>query len=580
MDEDDELTVRPGKLGKDRKIGRKAARFTTLVTRAVQKAGGRGLGHGRRHTTRSAAGRGRHLARRDASRLHRRVVIKTRIVRHTGSRWRAAPLARHVRYLEREGVTKDGERAHMFDADGDHADVKRFAERCEDDRHHFRFIVSPEDAAELADLRAFTRDLMARAQDDLGTRLEWVAVDHWNTDNPHIHVLLRGKAADGSDLVIDAGYLTRGLRERAQALATLELGPRTEHQIETALQREVTAERWTSLDAALGRLAVQGDGVVDLRTGDEAHGPKFRSALLGRAATLERLGLADPAGVGRWRLHEDLQPTLRELAVRGDIIKTLHRAMSRSSDQVDPARLALHPDVPGDPVLGRLADRGLHDELTGSAYAVIEGVDGRTHHVRFRDLEAAGDAPIGSVVEVRTWTDRAQTVRTALAVRSDLSIEAQVTANGATWLDRRLLAKTPLPLADGFGQVVQDALERRVEHLVSQDLARRDDGKTTFKPGLLDTLQKRDLADAAAAIAAYDGLPLVSAVEGEPIAGIYRRRLDLASGRFAMIDDGLGFRLVPWRPALDASLGRHVSGVVAAKGQIDWSHDRARGPGL
>jgi type IV secretory pathway VirD2 relaxase len=63
-----------------------------------------------------------------------------------------------------------GRRAgQLFDAERDGVDGARFAERCEDDRHHFRFIVSPDDARELADLRQFTRDLMDQAARDLGT---------------------------------------------------------------------------------------------------------------------------------------------------------------------------------------------------------------------------------------------------------------------------------------------------------------------------------------------------------------------------------------------------------------------------
>jgi type IV secretory pathway VirD2 relaxase len=133
----------------------------------------------------------------------RRVIVKALVVRHRGARFRAAPLARHIAYLEREGVTRDGADARMFDANSDSADERAFAERCDDDRHHFRFIISPEDAGEMADLRTFTRELMADAERDLGTRLDWVAVDHWDTGNPHVHVLLRGKQEDGQDLVIN-----------------------------------------------------------------------------------------------------------------------------------------------------------------------------------------------------------------------------------------------------------------------------------------------------------------------------------------------------------------------------------------
>jgi type IV secretory pathway VirD2 relaxase len=102
----------------------------------------------------------------------------TRVVRHQGKRFRSAPLTKYMAYLKREGVTRDGSNARMFDATSDDADVKTFGERCEDDRHHFRFIVSPEYAAELESLRTFARDLMADAERDLGTKLDWVGVDH------------------------------------------------------------------------------------------------------------------------------------------------------------------------------------------------------------------------------------------------------------------------------------------------------------------------------------------------------------------------------------------------------------------
>jgi len=578
--EDDGLEIRPSKLGKDKKAARQGRRFVSVVARAVQRAGGRSLGAGPRLATRSPLARGRGNQLRRLASNQRQVVVKTRIVRHAGARYRAAPLARHIRYLEREGVTRDGARAHMFDARIENADVADFTSRCEDDRHHFRFIVSPEDAVDLADLRAFTRDLMRQAQADLGTRLDWVAVDHWNTDNPHVHILVRGRTDDGADLVIDSAYLTRGLRERAKALASLELGPRSEQQIQAALRHEVSAERWTALDAALRDIADQDAGMVDLRPGDPRLETGFRTALVGRAMTLERLGLAQPQGVDCWTLSADLQPTLRALSIRGDIIKTLHQAMSREGGSADPARFALQPDIPSDTILGRLVDRGLHDELSGSAYAVIDGVDGRSHHVRFGDLEATSDAPIGGMVELRTWTDRQDRTRTSLAVRSDLSIEAQVTAPGATWLDRQLVSKAPVPLADGFGETVREALDLRRQHLIAQGLARESFGRVVLERGLLDALRRRELGDVSAALSADTSLRHAPAAEGDNVSGVYRRRLDLSSGRYAMIDDGLGFQLVPWRPALDAKLGQHVSGVMGGKGQVDWSWDKTRGLGL
>jgi type IV secretory pathway VirD2 relaxase len=427
-------------------------------------------------------------------------------------------------------------------------------------------------------LRTFTRELMADAERDLGTQLDWVAVDHWNTDNPHVHVLIRGQANDGKDLVISRAYISRGFRDRAAERVTLELGPRSEVEIRSALEKEVEAERWTNLDRALRDTADEGAGIMDLRPGAPNEDPELRRLMIGRATKLERLGLAEQVAPGCWTLKPDIEDTLRDLSVRGDIIKTMHSAMSRAGHEPDVTGFALHGDDPADPVLGRLVARGLHDELTGSAYAIVEGVDGRTHHVRFSDIEMTGDAVPGAIVEVRAYEDASGRKRLSLAVRSDLTIEAQVTANGATWLDRQLLAREPATSGGGFGAQVRDAMDRRIDHLAAERLARRQG--IVFSRDLLKTLRRRELDSAAAKLSAEAGLTHRPSAEGEYVAGTFRQRVTLASGRFAMIDDGVGFQLVPWRPALEQHLGRHISGVMMPGGGIEWSFGRKLGLGL
>ena len=102
-----------------------------------------------------------------------------------------------------------------------------------------------------------------------------------------------------------------------------------------------------------------------------------------------------------------------------------------------------------DPIIGRLVDRGLDDELKGTAYAVVDGIDGRTHHIKLPSLDAAGDSAPGSIVELRKFDDARSRRRVALAVRSDLAIEAQVTASGRTWLDRQSIAREPTAPSTG-----------------------------------------------------------------------------------------------------------------------------------
>jgi len=230
MTRDDDLHIR---LGRIRSRGSRSRPFIAQALAAAEKAGG--LTHPARRARAGKFGRGR-AASLSASRLtdrSRRVVVKARVVRHRVNR---APLSAHLTYLRREGITKDGAAGRMFDAEQDDADHRAFAERCESDRHHFRFIVSPDDATELSDLKIFTRDLMAQAQRDLGTTLDWVAVDHWNTGHPHVHVIIRGRADDGQHLVISRDYIREGMRARAQRLVTRELGPRSEQEIRRSLE--------------------------------------------------------------------------------------------------------------------------------------------------------------------------------------------------------------------------------------------------------------------------------------------------------------------------------------------------------
>ena len=160
-----------------------------------------------------------------------------------------------------------------------------------------------------------------------------------------------------------------------------------------------------------------------------------------------------------------------------------------------------------------------------------------------------------------------------LANRSDIDLDRQVTAPGATWLDYRLVEREPM---GGFGQEVRNALVARAEHLAAQGLAHRQGPRAVPRRDLLATLRRREVDAAGARLSAETRLPYMPATGGEMVAGTYRQRLTLTSGRFAMIDNGLGFALVPWTPALDRHLGRHVAGVAMESLGIEWSFGRKR----
>ena len=310
--------------------------------------------------------------------------------------------------------------------------------------------------------------------------------------------------------------------------------------------------------------------------------------MIGRVQHLEKMGLATPAGPGEWMVGLEAERSLRELGMRGDIIKTMHRAFTERGQDRGVADYATDTGSTGGRIVGRLVDTGLQNELTGEAYAIVDGTDGRAHYIRFRGIEAFEHAPpIGGIVEVRRFggpEDERPTL--VLANRSDFDLHRQITAPGATWLDHRLVEREPAPLAmGGFGREVRDAMSARADHLAEEGFARRQGQRVILQRDLLNTLRRRELDAAAARLSGETGLPHVEAAAGEHVAGVYRQRLTLTSGRFAMIeavgrDGGLGFRLVPWSPTIEKKLGQHVAGVAKDSGGIEWSFGRKRGLAL
>ena len=653
---DDDFRIRPG-VPKNRGQG-----FVSKVLKQVGKTSG---GKSAMRRPASTGSTGKHAGQRPGSRLgrghtaarfagakltplSRRVTIKSLLVNQR----QVSPqsLSKHLRYIERDGAGRDGEPGRAYGPQADEADLDAFKERCADDRHHFRFIVSPEEGVALDDLRTYTRHLMNRMKADLGTRLEWVAVDHWNTDNPHTHLIVRGRDDTGKDLIIAGDYIAHGFRHRAAELATEWLGPRTELEIQQTLQREVEQARWTSLDHTLQREAGD-DGRVQVRRFNEPKLQRQRLLLIGRLQCLQRLGLADEAQPGTWTTHADAEKTLRALGERGDIIRTMQRAMGGQ-----PRELAVfEPGDDGRTIIGRVAAKGLADELRDRSYLVIDGVDGKAHYVALNARDEPANYPTGAVVEVRGSAEvraadrniaalasnglyrtdhhlaiaqgqaqagrdphevvaahvrRLEALRragiveriaeglwkvpddlpergrqydaqrlggVAVELKSHLPIERQARVIGATWLDQQLIGGGSGLGNLGFGGEAKQAMLQRADFLAEQGLAERRGQRVFLARNLLTVMRNREVAQAGKDIAAETGLEHRPAADGQRVAGIYRRSVMLASGRYAMLDDGMGFSLVPWKPVIEQRLGQQIAATVRGGG-VSW--EIGRRPGL
>ena len=341
----------------------------------------------------------------------RRCVVKSHYVAMArGGRLAAT---RHLAYLERDGVERDGTPGRLYGA-GETFDREAFGEPLPGEKRQFRFIVSPENAKDI-DLQSFARELVAQMEKDLGRRLIWAAVNHHNTEHPHVHLVVRGVDADGNEVRIPPRYIQQDMRARAQQILTRELGLRTEADIAEQRRSEVNQERVTSLDRMIAGLATS-DGRLEPKAIASLRGTQ-KPTLLARLGILVRLGLASPGSHGAWTLRQGWLTDLGELGLRTDIIKRLHQVAPAEPSRyriIEPADLTA-------PIEGVVRARGLHDELTGELFAAVETHAGEVLYVRLT-TEAAEFIGDGDVVRVsrtaEAWIKPTDRVLVAIAERN------------------------------------------------------------------------------------------------------------------------------------------------------------------
>jgi len=334
----------------------------------------------------------------------RRVIVKARLVKLNGRRNGIGPTQRyssgkakivaHMTYLSREGVSKTGEKGVFYDGQEKDLSPKEFIHSTENDDRQFRFILSPEDATAV-DLTQFTRDLMQQIQTDLNTQLEWVAVNHYNTDNPHTHLTVRGVDENGRALFIHPEYIQQGIRYRAGDWLNRELGPVTPYERLQQLNKDIHAERYTTLDRTLESHA-DSNREINLSQGAALTKARDRyGALLKRVGWLEKQGFAHKTVAGSWRLDESMKAQLSDRHKRQLRLDALNK--------LDPNALqqhVIHGGHSSAQITGQVVSRGLSDELYDKEYMIIDAIDGGLHYVdlsKAREYERVTKGQIATI---------------------------------------------------------------------------------------------------------------------------------------------------------------------------------------
>jgi type IV secretory pathway VirD2 relaxase len=490
----------------------------------------------------------------------RRVMVKARVVRIAG---KGLALQRaHLSYLSRDGAGKERERGEFYDREQEGVEGQGFLERGRADRHHFRFIVSPEDGQQIGDLKPFVRELMGQMEADLDTRLDWIAMDHHDTGHPHTHIVVRGVRLDGSELRMERDYISRGIRQRAGAILTRELGLETVDELDAKLDSLTEAPRVTRMDQLLARRAGD-EGRVDL--GDiKRHQHQYQA----RLRYLERQGLAKEVGGGRWRVSAGLIRALGAME-RQDIALERTRAALRAAGI---ERAIDRPFVAGQSheLTGRVIGSGL-DEHTGKTWLIVDGTDGRAHHV---GLNGPSGMPLGEIVHVSA----------ARIERFDgRSLEAQVRAPGLTWLDRHLAGKDSAEImAAGFGAEVREAGRQRLAELEQRGLIGGMDQPLRPDAATLETLRWAGIHHEGRAYAGESGRAYRPVAPGRTLEGTLETAIDTPSGRLAVISTGHSreFSLVPWQDEMKRHLHQGIPMDVSRSMSLSRLRQRSLGIGM
>ena len=361
MSGDNPFNVRLGRIMSPNGTGRFVS-FAGQVRRAAQRS------------SRSSGGRSRKQGAIAEQYFSRRVIVKVHLVKMGAQGYATQKL--HVDYIQRDSAAREADKGSIFSSRDVIAGGDEFLERGKDDKHQFRVIVSPEDGKELGDLRTYTRNVMAQMERDLGTKLDWIAANHYDTANPHSHVVIRGVTDTGSTLIIPRDYISHGMREAAEHVATLELGPTTQIDVAKKLALSVRHDRFTSIDRDL--LAKAQNQIVDLSKLPLDGSDWSQRFEKWRVKYLSSLGLTEKIGFGKWRLDDNFECTLRRMGDRGDILKAYHRAMARakldrsldSEPIYDPAAKLARP------ITGKVIEKGVLDDVNDRSYIVLDTMQG------------------------------------------------------------------------------------------------------------------------------------------------------------------------------------------------------------
>lgn len=557
-----------GRILRARKATSGGVASVSLGAELGQKLAGKKMGRPRSGRSRPFAVDGRQ-----------RVVAKVSFRKHgfRGGAGGGGNLMAHAAYLQRDGAEREGEKGRFYDGREDEVlDAQdRLQDWAQNDSRHFRITLAPESGSRLVaedgHLKDFTRETMARMERDLGVQLDWMGIDHHNTDNPHTHLIVRGVRRDGVELIIPRQYVSHGLREAARDVATERIGERGRDDERLRLDREAHARGHTRLDRAIEQELGKSSEILLQRLG-KGRDPALADAMKARARELTRIGLAQESRrnvIGFERDWSERLKAMRSIDVRREL-----------------ARARLYEKNMGR-VAGEVRELGPRGETLDRGVLVVETPD-KGRLVLNTSMEAIADLQRGSLVTLTPESRRGGIERLSFH-----SPDEQSRVWAQTELDReldRVARGEPPRLPETPG--VRAALDQRAQLLETQGFGGRDgSGKFHFRDGAMNILKENELKhEGKLATGEQHGLSRdVTPGSGDKLgrggfAGeepwVVRNTKELFAGKTAILERGRDVALAPMQPGMSLGAGDSVALGLAKTKQLEMTKLLGRGLGL
>jgi type IV secretory pathway VirD2 relaxase len=324
----------------------------------------------------------------------RRVIVKASYIQSSNEKARAR-IRHHLTYVGRSTLDDQKNSPELYSADDKSIAIKDKIDDFDSAPHMFNIIVSPEDGEKL-NLKEFTRDFIGTVEKDLHTKLDWVAGNHYDTNDPHVHILIKGIDDSGNKLLMTRDYISRGLRARACQIANSKLGLRSHEEIVESLELKITSTKKCELDDIIVRNCK--DHRIDLKTlNSDASDDLPRSLFERRLQFLEDKGIARRLDAQTWRLSESLHADLRNLDKTSLAIQRISGGMIGGKQACE---IVSVKNLSDRFINGHVVERGYVEDHSNKEFLLVKSKDKKLIYVELEKYSEKTRAQSGEFVRI------------------------------------------------------------------------------------------------------------------------------------------------------------------------------------